>query len=206
MKLSVEDLNDESRFRQILTISYNDIAPFVFDYLKRNTAVTITFWSFCLVFLGIALIIRINIAGYYAWTSIFSHTLLGLILFPLAVVPVHEFLHAIPFLATGSKNIRAGMDLRQFIFYVTVHRQVVSRGTFIIVASVPFIVVSVILLFLIYNLPGLWKWSLSLFLFVHTTMCAGDIAMLNLYYINRNKKIYSWDDADKKEAYFYEEF
>jgi len=206
MKLRIEDLDDESRFRHILTVSYNDIAPFVFDYLRRKTAVTLTFWSFCLVFLGLALIIRINISGYFAWAKIFSHTLLGTILLPVAVVPLHEFMHAIPFLATGAKNIRAGMDLRQFIFYVTVHRKVISRGTFIIVASIPFIVVSAVLLFLIYNLPGLWKWSLSLFLFVHTTMCAGDFAMLNLYFINRKKKILSWDDADKKEAYFYEEF
>jgi len=29
--------------------------------------------------------------------------------------------------------------------------------------------------------------------------------LLNLYYLNRDKKIYTWDDVDKKEAYFYEE-
>ena len=43
-----------------------------------------------------------------------------------------------------------------------------------------------------------------MFLFVHATMCAGDMALLNLYYLNREMKIYTWDDADKKEAYFYE--
>ncbi|NMC40188.1 MAG: DUF3267 domain-containing protein [Bacteroidales bacterium] len=206
MKLRVEDLDDESRFRHILTISYNDIAPFVFDYLRRKTAVTLTFWSFCLVYLGMTLIIRINISGYFPWTKIFSHTLLGTIFFPVAIVPLHEFMHAIPFMLKSAGNIRAGMDLRQFIFYVTLHRQVISRSTFIIVAAIPFVVVSVVLLFLIYTLPGLWKWSLSLLLFVHTTMCAGDFAMMNLYFINRKKKILSWDDADKKEAYFYEEF
>jgi hypothetical protein len=36
-------------------------------------------------------------------------------------------------------------------------------------------------------------------------MCAGDFALLNLYFLNRDKKIYTWDDFDKKEAYFYEE-
>jgi len=40
---------------------------------------------------------------------------------------------------------------------------------------------------------------------VHTTMCAGDFALLNFYHINRHRKIYSWDDADEKIAYFYEE-
>jgi hypothetical protein len=36
-------------------------------------------------------------------------------------------------------------------------------------------------------------------------MCAGDFALLNYYFINKHRKIYTWDDADLKEAYFYEE-
>jgi hypothetical protein len=36
-------------------------------------------------------------------------------------------------------------------------------------------------------------------------MCAGDFSLLNFYWINRDKKIYTWDDADQKMAYFYEE-
>jgi hypothetical protein len=36
-------------------------------------------------------------------------------------------------------------------------------------------------------------------------MCAGDFALLNFYFLKRNKNIYTWDDAEKKMAYFYEE-
>jgi hypothetical protein len=36
-------------------------------------------------------------------------------------------------------------------------------------------------------------------------MCAGDFALLNFYWLNRHKNIYTWDDADQKMAYFYEE-
>jgi hypothetical protein len=36
-------------------------------------------------------------------------------------------------------------------------------------------------------------------------MSAGDIAMASYYYINRDKKILTWDDAESKVAYFYEE-
>jgi hypothetical protein len=65
--------------------------------------------------------------------------------------------------------------------------------------------ISITALILVFTLPGLWKWSFSLFLFVHATMCAGDFALLNYYFINKHRKIYTWDDADLKEAYFYEE-
>ena len=97
------------------------------------------------------------------------------------------------------------MDLKQYLFYVTAHRHVTKSLQFKIVALIPFIVISLIFLFLVFYLPGLWKWSISLFLFVHTTMCAGDFALLNFYFLNRSKKIYTWDDADEKMAYFYEE-
>jgi hypothetical protein len=72
------------------------------------------------------------------------------------------------------------------------------------VALIPFILISLSIIILIFILPALWKWSLSVFLFAHATMCAGDFALLNFYYVNRDKKIYTWDDADEKMAYFYE--
>lgn len=205
MALKVEDLSNESRFRHLLTISYADIVSFVLDYIGRKTVLTLFFWSVCLIFLGLAVTVRINITGYYEFRKIFSHTLMGLVLFPILIVPFHELLHLIPYFLSGAKNIRVGMDLSQYIFYVTAHRHVASPLQFKVVAMIPFIIVSIISLFLVFYLPGLWKWSLSLFLFAHTTMCAGDFAMLNYYHINKHRKIYTWDDADLKEAYFYEE-
>jgi hypothetical protein len=128
-----------------------------------------------------------------------------MIVLPLICIPLHELLHVIPYYLSGAKNIRVGMDLKQYLFYVTAHRYVATPFQFRIVAWTPFLIISIGLVFLVFLLPGLWKWSLSLFLFVHATMCAGDFALLNLYHLNGDKKIYTWDDVDKKEAYFYEE-
>lgn len=205
MALSVEDLEDQCRFRQILKVPYDELIGFVLDYIRRRTGLTMFFWSVCFVLLGLALTIRINIAGYFLLKNIIFHSFLGLIVFPLLIIPVHEILHIIPFLFTGARRIRAGLDLRQYLFYVTAHRHVVNSRQFGFVAYTPFIIVSLILLFLILILPGLWKWSLSLLLFVHSTMCAGDFALLNFFRINKKKKVYTWDDADEKIAYFYEE-
>jgi hypothetical protein len=205
MALTVEDLEDQTRYRQILVIPYDELLNFVMDYLRRKSALMIFFWTVCLIFLCITIKVRINIAGYFPFRNILFHSVLGLIFFPLLCIPVHEVLHIIPFYFSGAKNIRIGMDLRQYLFYVTAHRHVASPIQFRIVAFTPFLIISTGLLFLIILLPGLWKWSLSLFLFVHTTMCAGDFALLNLYHLNRDKKIYTWDDVDKKESYFYEE-
>jgi len=205
MALKVEDFDDQSRFRQLQAIPYSDLISFVLDYIRRKSWLMILFWSVCMIFAGIALTVRINIAGYFPMKTILSHSLMGFIVFPVLMIPVHEFMHVVPFFLTGAKRIRVGADLKQYIFYVTAHRHVISAGQFRFVALIPFLVISAALIILILYLPGLWKWSLSVLLFVHATMCAGDFALLNFYYINRHRKIYTWDDADEKMAYFYEE-
>jgi hypothetical protein len=205
MALKVEDLDDQTKYRQILKIPYEDLVTFVLDYLRRKSALIVFFWSSCIVFMGIALFVRINISGYFPFRNIFFHSILGFVVFPLLCIPIHELLHIIPYYLTGARNIRVSMDLKQYMFYVTAHRQVAAARQFRFVALVPFIIISLVMLFLILNLPGLWKWSLSLFLFAHTTMCAGDFAMLNFYSLHRGRKIYTWDDFDEKTAYFYEE-
>jgi hypothetical protein len=205
MALRVEDLEDQCKYRQILKVPYDDLVAFVLDYIRRKSGLMVFFWSVCIVFLGIALFVRLNISGYFPFRNIFLHTLLGLGLLPIIVIPIHELLHIIPYYLTGARNIRISMDLKQYMFYVTAHRQVATAKQFRFVALVPFIIVSLLTLFLILYLPGLWKWSLSLFLFVHATMCTGDFAMLNFYAVHPGKKIYTWDDFDEKAAYFYEE-
>ena len=205
MGLKAEDLEDQSKYRQIIAVSYSNLIDFVLDYLRRKSGLMIFFWSACLIFLGLALFVRINLSGYFPLKNIIMHSILGLILFPLLSIPLHELLHIVPFFLGGARKIRVGMDLKQYIFYVTAHRHVASSRQFMFVALVPFITVTIAFFILILYLPGLWKWSLSLFLFVHTTMCAGDFALLNFLWLNRHRKIYTWDDADEKMAYFYEE-
>ena len=204
MKLTPEDINDQKRFRLFLTIPYRELIEFVFEYLKKKSLLIYFFWFCCLFFFCISIFIRIKVAGSFPITHIFLHSFIGLVVLPLICIPLHELLHVIPFLLSGAKNIRIGMYLKQYLFYVSAHRYVATPIQFRVVAWMPFLIISAGTAVLIFLLPGLWKWSLSIFLFAHATMCAGDIALLNLYYLNRNKKIYTWDDVDKKEAYFYE--
>jgi hypothetical protein len=205
MSLTVEDIEDQSRFRLLHEIPYSDLVNFVLDNIFKRSLLSVVYWVVCLIFLGMAVAVRINLAGYHPLLNIVLHTITGIIVLPLLSVPVHEFLHIAPFYLSGARNIRMGMDLSQFFFYVTAHRYVAGPRQFIIVALTPFLIISILLLYGIFTQSGLWKWSLSLFLFFHATMCAGDMALLNFYWLNRDKKIYTWDDADKKIAYFYEE-
>jgi hypothetical protein len=204
MAINIDEFSNELKYRHLKTISYNDIIPFIFEYLKKRTTTILLFWAFCIVFLLQAVYIRFSIAGNYELLQIMMQSLLGFVVFPVILIPVHEFLHIAPYFITGARNIRIGMDLKQYMFYVTAHRYVASPAQFKLVALTPFILINSILVMLILIIPGLWQWSFSICLFAHTTMCTGDFALLNFYSINRDKKIYTWDDADNKEAYFYE--
>jgi hypothetical protein len=206
MALRVEDLDDVGKYRQILALSYDEMITFIIDYVKRKSLLSVLYWSVCFIFLLMAISIRIRISGFFPHSSIILHSILGIIVFPLVSVPFHEGLHIIPYYLSGARKIKVGMDLNQYIFYVTAHRHVATHCQFRVVAIIPFIVISAALLFCVLMLPGLWKWSFVLFLLTHATMCAGDFALLNFYFLNKKKKIYTWDDADKKVAYFYEEF
>lgn len=204
MPLTPEDLDDQTKFRQLLVVPYNELIEFIFTYLKKRSGLTFFFWSVCIVILCVTVVIRVKISGVFPVSEILFHTALGLIVFPVICIPVHELLHIIPYYISGAKSIRIGMDLKQFLFYVTAHRYVASPLQFRIVALLPFLIINVTSALVILLVPGLWKWSFSLFLFAHTTMCAGDLALLNFYFINKPKQIFTWDDADLKIAYFYE--
>jgi hypothetical protein len=204
MPFLVEDLEDQKNFRLFLTIPYKNLIEFVFEYLRKKSIVMSVYWTFCILFFCMAFIIRIKVAHIFVLSQILVHSAIGFIILPIICVPVHEFLHIVPYYLSGAKNIRIGMDLKQYLFYVSAHRYVAGPSQFRIVAITPFILISTCLLILIFTVPGLWKWSLSVFLFAHATMCAGDFALLNLYFTNREKKVYTWDDVDKREAYFYE--
>jgi Putative zincin peptidase len=205
MPLSLEDINDQEKFRLILTIPYSNLIQFVFEYLKKKSILIYLYLFLCFVFLCIAVYIRIKVAGCFPFAHILFHSVTGMIILPVICIPVHEFLHIVPYYISGARNIRIGMDLKQYLFYVTADKYIANPIQFRIVAWTPFFIISTGLVLLVCLLPGLWKWSLSVFLFAHATMCAGDFALLNLYYINKDKKIYTWDDFDKKEAYFYED-
>ena len=114
MSLQVEDLDDQSKYRQILAIPYDELLVFVFDNIRKKSGLMVFFWSVCFVLLGIALTVRINIAPYFPLKHIILHTFLGLIIFPVLYIPVHEFLHIVPYWLSGAKD-KGRYDLKQYV-------------------------------------------------------------------------------------------
>lgn len=200
---AIEELDDSSGYEKVLTLPYGEIAPFVLTNLTRPSLPMLLVWIIAGASLFMAVMFWPGLNYPSAGTKIAAGLVAGVILFPLLLIPVHEGSHLIPFRLAGAQDIRFGADLRQGIIYVTAHRFVAGTRLFSIVALTPLITVTVALTVLILLSPAWWKWTLSITLFVHTTMCAGDTALMGYMNSFPGRRVFTWDDADKKEAYFY---
>lgn len=199
----IDELEDGSAWEKVLTLSYTEIAPFVISNLRRVSLPMVLVW----IISGVALFLSV-----WLWPGLMSPSDnpqiitglgAGLLVIPLLLVPLHEGLHLIPFRLAGASDIRIGADLRQGIIYVTAHRFVAGRKLFTMVALTPFIIITTGIFITLTLTPPWWQWVLSMTLMVHTTMCAGDAALLGFMGRYKNRRLYTWDDADRKEAYFY---
>ena len=199
----IEELEESPGFEKVLTLPYGEIAPFVISHLTRFSLPMALVWTVAAASLFLSSWLWPGLIYPSDNPQIIKGMTVGLIIIPLLLVPIHEALHLIPFSLAGARDIRLGADLRQGIIYVTAHRFVAGRRLFGVVAMTPFIVVTAGIIIAMAFCPLWWKWVLATSLMVHTTMCAGDTALLGYMTAFKNRMVYTWDDADIKEAYFY---
>ena len=199
----IEELEKTSLYEKILSLPYDELGPFVLREMKRLSRPMVSILTAMAASLFLSVWFWPGLVFPSGGPGILSGLATGLILLPLALVPVHEGLHLIPFALAGARDIRFGADLKQGIIYVTAHRFVAGRNLFSVVALTPLIFITISLIIFILFSPAWWKWVLSMTLFVHSTMCAGDAALLGFMESFGKRKVYTWDDADLKVAYFY---
>jgi len=202
-KPSVEELDDLSAYDKIMTLSYSDLAPFVLGNLGKPSLPMILAWLTAVSALFLSIWFWPGLRYPSGDPRVIPGLATGLIVIPLLLIPVHEGAHLVPFRLSGARDIRFGADLRQGIIFVTAHRFVAGQRLFALVALTPFITITAGLIIAMALSRPWWQWVLSMTLLAHTTMCVGDTALLGFMNSFRNRKVYTWDDADRREAYFY---
>lgn len=201
---TIKELDESPYYKKVLTLPYDKVASFVVDSLKSKSFIAVIFWIILLALLIINVFLSVRLKNYPGQRSAIMGTFLGYFLIPIALAPLHEGLHWLFLKITGSKDIRIGSDIRQGIIYLTAHRQVIGRKLFTIIAIAPFIIISAGAVLLIFIVLSPWlQWVLSSVLFVHATMCIGDIFLISYMYEIAAEETYTWDDVDAKESYFY---
>ncbi len=205
MKYSVNELQDENNFRLVHTLSLNEMVRFVFNQLRNSNAAIVAFYgfTFCSFVWMASSFFFILLPGHYGLARILLNCFLGFIIWPIILIPVHEIIHAVVYKLVGAPGITFGIKPDSYLFYVTADKYVIGKNSFLVVAFTPFIIITVLLALLTFFTDNPLSWSFITCLFVHTTMCAGDFAIAGFFLVHSDQEMYTYDDTEKEETYFY---
>ena len=206
IKLLPEDLQNNPEFELLKEVSHQNLKEFVIEQVSQEKQI-IRFYSIYQVLMMTVFVFFLTRSIVFAIKGhsefVVQVGLAMLFSFSILIV-IHEFLHALAYLLTGSRRISFGVILRKFIFYALADRQVIGSQAFHIVAITPFLLVKLICLagiLALYNDPMIYFFLTVMCL--HSLFCAGDMAMLAFYKIHSGKEIYNFDIRSEGKTYFY---
>lgn len=203
--LKPEQLKNSGNYTLIRILRHDEIVPFVLREVRQLRWPMLVFYGFCLLVLiwimafSIANILYTNIS----WGLYWQYLLFGILSGMLIVIPFHELLHGLAYKITGAKKIKYGADLKQLLFYASAPGFVTERLAFYFIAFCPFIIINLFFLAgIFFGSPGL-QWGSLVALFVHSTMCIGDFAMVNFFAAYPRDRVFTFDEEKSGISYFY---
>lgn len=204
--MTIQSLKEDSSYSLLLVLPHDNILPFVSKYLNTKTWIMRFYFGFLiLVSIGIiawaAIDLKNDLIGFWSLLICFS---LGAIPVFIPLIPLHEGLHGLAYKIVGAPKISFGANWRMFYFYAVADRFIANRKAFVFIALLPFIVINLSALIPLVYVSVSLKWLLLGVLFIHTTACAGDFAMLGFYESYRKaSEVLTYDDVKEKRSYFY---
>lgn len=208
MTPTIKELNDPARYELIAAVSHSRIKDFVLRQVMEDKKIVPyymvyqTFLFFAAIFfLTRSIVLAVKGDSNYLFVAtagiLFSLTLL---------VVLHELLHGMVLKLAGAPRIRYGMVPGKFIFYAEADQFVLGRKPFAFVALAPLIIIQFL------TILGIAVWySHALVYFplmvmcIHSFFCAGDIALLALFYRYPGKAVYTFDNRKEKTSYYFME-
>ncbi|MFC2113032.1 DUF3267 domain-containing protein [Bacteroidota bacterium] len=205
MRLSADNIRSDPGFVLLDKLHYDQIVEFATSYIRKRTK---SMSAYTIIIIGFFLLqwsayVYGVVVSDMNWFSLLKQFLYGLIISLTIVIPLHELIHAMVYVLLGARKIRFGAILKHFAFYAVADDFVASRTGFIFLAISPFIVVSLLNLAGFIFVPGYASYTYISVLFFHSTMCAGDFALLSYFEYHGDKEMYTFDDVKNKTSYFY---
>ena len=200
-----EDLNYENGYELVKELRHDDIVEFVLSQIKQLRWPMVLFYGLNLILL---FLIGAFTAGnivhlYISWGLYWQFLAYGLIAGMILIIPIHELLHGMAYKLAGAPKVKFGADLRQMMFYASAPGFVAEKYAFYVVAFTPFILISLLFISgIVYGSMHV-QWGSLVALFIHSTMCIGDFAMVNFFASFPGKEVYTYDDKQEKTSYFF---
>lgn len=208
MTPTINDLKNPGRFKLIAAVSHSRIKDFVLHQVMEDKKIvpfymvyqTILFFA-AIFFLTRSIVLATRGDSNYLFVT------LAAILFSLTfLVVIHELLHGMVLKLAGAPRIRYGMVPGKFIFYAEADQFVLGKKPFAFVALAPLIIIQIL------TIAGIAVWYDQALVYfplmvmcIHSFFCAGDIALLALFYRHPGSKVYTYDNQSEKTSYYYME-
>ena len=200
--MTVTDLKQPDHFELIGTIDHKAIHAWVRLYLFSVSPVTFAYWTLnCCVIAAVVLVWPGVNKGTMDTFSILS---LGMSGGWILLLPVHEYVHALAYRATGASDARVVYTLRRLTAHCIAPGHVVSGRQFAFVGLAPFLVLNSVLVMGVLVAPteALRMALLGVLLF-HIGACSGDVAFVQYLWLHRTDELYTYDDAHTPQSFFY---
>jgi hypothetical protein len=195
------DLQDEKHFRILATLGHDDVTPFVGEYyLTRRNWLVLIHYLISLISLAAWVVTGFSQgSGMFRWLYVLGTALLVFIL----LVPVHEAIHGVVYRLLGARDIRFSVSLKEFYAYAIANQFVASSHEITWIALAPFILLNTALIVTSLTFPD-YSFFLLGVLLIHISGTSGDWAIINFLWINRDKNVFTYDDADERKSYFFQ--
>jgi hypothetical protein len=202
MKLKPEE-PEENGYILLDEMNHVEIIPFVKKFLYKRTWFSSFYYLNVIISFSVLLFfcIKFDRSGIDSFGVILPQILFGILL-TLALVPVHELIHALAYKLLGAKKTSFDANFKRFYFLTIADQFVISRLEFKIIALAPFLVISLASLITSF-LSGEWKVTFFTALTIHSLACSGDFALLSYFEFNRKKEVVTYDDKENKVSFFY---
>ncbi len=204
-KPDVNTLQHDPQFNKILELDFSNMTPFVLNNIRGREKMAVLYMVLNLstaLFILLYLVWGLS-SDQFGGRTVFWRMGAGILAGTILIIPPHEILHGIAYRFLGARHIRFGVDLHQFIFFVTADRFPISKNELRFLAMTPFVVINAVCI----GITAIWHPDWALFsatlLLSHNIMCIGDFALTS--YVNKIQgKVYSFDEIEKKKSFFYE--
>lgn len=185
----------------LAAVRHADLVPFIREWFReRRSWLTTAHW--CCTLAACAALIAVIVVTRPGARTVAVQLAVAVPLMLIAILPLHEGLHHLAYRLAGAPRVRWTIAWRRGIAYVVAHRFVATPGALTAVALAPFAALNIALGAAAVLWPTVSVLAATL-LVLHTSACAGDLAMLNFLWHHRDREVVTFDDAEQDMTYFY---
>lgn len=118
---------------------------------------------------------------------------LGMLLF-FGWIPIHEGLHVLAYRLAGARDVRLEAHWKQGYFLALAPGFVADARSFLFIAFLPFLIISLAHLALVLYIKAEWVALFWGSFILHTLGCVGDFAAADLFIQNRQWEVVTFDE------------